>query len=156
MFRAFTKYKLFSSKWFFSLYLGCPRNCSVCEEGICRECDDDFGLVLNRSNKTTCEPCGRKLKKREPPLFLQQCVTGKYQSFVLSVKFWYLIINDCSSILKTPQCHQRVQVLVCPVSQTRLSRILCACLEPSISHFIFKEQQISLPHPSCKITIVRE
>lgn len=53
----------------------CPRNCSVCEEGFCRECDDDFVLVPNRSNKTTCEPCGRKLKKREPPLFLQQCVT---------------------------------------------------------------------------------
>lgn len=53
----------------------CPGNCSDCEEGICRECDDDFVLRTNRFNKTFCEPCGRKLKLKEPPLYLQHCVT---------------------------------------------------------------------------------
>ncbi|XP_020604893.1 proprotein convertase subtilisin/kexin type 5-like [Orbicella faveolata] len=56
----------------------CPRNCSDCEEGICRECDDDFALKTfssRRFNKTVCLPCGRRLKMKYPALFLQQCVT---------------------------------------------------------------------------------
>ena len=136
----------------FPLYLECPlRNCSDCEEGICRECNDDFVLLRSdRSNKTSCEPCGRKLKIRKPAVFLQHCVTGKHQSFTLNVKFWCSIINAWSSIVNTRQCHQKVQVLACP-SQTRLSRITgtCLCLEPSES------SKLHSPRPLCKVTIFK-
>ncbi|KAL9984503.1 hypothetical protein ACROYT_G006803 [Oculina patagonica] len=58
----------------------CHRNCSDCQEGACRACDDDFALktiTLRRFNKTVsvCVPCGRRLKMKNPALFLEQCVT---------------------------------------------------------------------------------
>lgn len=63
---------------------------------MCRECDDDFALktvISRRFNKTICLPCERRLKMKDPARFLQQCVTGKFQSFLSTVKFWWSIIN---------------------------------------------------------------
>ncbi|XP_078359509.1 uncharacterized protein LOC144643982 [Oculina patagonica] len=62
-------------------FLECHRNCSDCQEGTCRACDDDFALktiTLRRFNKTVsvCVPCGRRLKMKNPALFIEQCVTG--------------------------------------------------------------------------------
>lgn len=55
--------------------LTCPRNCSDCEEGVCLECDDGFALKMLRNNRTGCIPCGRRLKMKDPDLYLQQCST---------------------------------------------------------------------------------
>lgn len=55
----------------------CPKNCSDCVEGICRECDDDFALKTRRDDKTICVPCEgpgkRRLKKKHPDVFLEEC-----------------------------------------------------------------------------------
>lgn len=54
-----------------------PRNCSDFVDDICRECDNGFALkALNfpRCKKTVCVPCGWRLKRKDPALFLKQCV----------------------------------------------------------------------------------
>lgn len=82
--------------WFNSLRLECPRNCSDCQEGTCRACDDDFALktiTLRRFNKTICVPCGRRLKMKKPALFLEQCVTGKLMSF--EILFMLVRMRPC-------------------------------------------------------------
>ena len=62
------------------VFLERPRNCSDFVDDICRECDNGFALkALNfpRCKKTVCVPCGWRLKRKDPALFLKQCVKGK-------------------------------------------------------------------------------
>lgn len=90
IFGIFELFLLLRLIWFYSLFcctdLKCPRNCSDCEEGMCLACDDDFALkTLRFNNKSICVPCGRRLKMKDPALFLQQCITSKFKT-VFSIK----------------------------------------------------------------------
>ena len=71
-------------------HIECPNNCSDCQEGTCRACDDDFALktiTRRRFSKTICVPCGLQLKRNNPALFLRKCVTGKLIAFAVTAKF---------------------------------------------------------------------
>lgn len=107
---------------------------------MCRECDDDFALKTvssRRFNKTICLPCGRRLKMKNPARFLQQCVTGKFQSFLSTVKFWWSIINHWYSPMSpkgsSPRSNRRDGWRLSRTDTFHLSRV--PRLEHSTCHF---------------------
>lgn len=52
----------------------CPKNCSSCENGVCKECEPGFFSVQTRLiQRTICVPCGLRMKRAWPDVYFKEC-----------------------------------------------------------------------------------